>query len=341
MRTKLWTMLPLAILCACGGESSPKTSDAKTEAVAASTVYPQAQVGMSISSIATNPFFQNMYRVYGEVDAAQNSLTLELASADNDQEKQNAQLQDMVNKGAKALVVNLADVKQGQQVMDYWCSKNVPVVYFNRSPGEKNLAACATAYFVDGDVMQAAVFQAVHILQQWKAHPEWDKNKDGKIQYAMIMGLPEHEGSDLRTRWVSQTMETYPKLNVKTEKVLADYGLFQSAKTEELMTAWQKQPEFARVEVVIANNDTMALGALNALEKQGVSLPIFGIDGSKAALEAVKQGRMAGTVFNDFEGQAKTSLRMAANLAAGKDVMDGIENLHMEHKKSDCASAGY
>ena len=36
---------------------------------------------------------------------------------------------------------------------------------------------------------------------------------------------------------------------------------------------------------------------------------------------------------NDFEGQAKTSLRMAANLAAGKDVMDGIENLHMEHKK--------
>lgn len=332
---KLKTVLTLSILAtltACGGQkaesntaSSANKSSQTTAPAKQANVYPEAKVGVSISSIATNPFFQNMHRVYGEIDKEQAPLTVFLESADNSQEMQNKQLEQMVKQGAKALVVNLADVKQGKEVVEYWCNKNIPVVYFNRSPGAKNLANCPTAYFVDGDVTQAGVFQGIQILQAWQKHEMWDKNNDGVIQYAMLMGLPEHEGSIQRTKWSVNTLETYPKIGRKTEKVFEDFGMFQTAKAEELVTNWMKQPDFTKVEVILANNDTMALGALNALQKGNMKLPIFGIDGSRAALESIVAGGLAGTVFNDFNGQAQASLRMAANLAAGKDVMDGLE----------------
>lgn len=330
------TLSILAILTACGGD---KTDNGATSAKSSQTTvsstqakeYPEAKVGVSISSIATNPFFQNMHRVYGEIDKEQEPLTVFLASADNSQETQNKQLENMVTQGAKALVVNLADVKQGAEVVQYWCAKNIPVVYFNRSPGAKNLASCPTAYFVDGDVTQAGVFQGIQILQAWQKNEMWDKNKDGMIQYAMLMGLPEHEGSMQRTKWSVKTLETYPQMGRKTEKIFEDFGMFQTVKAEELVSSWMKLPEFAKVEVILANNDTMALGALNALQKENMKLPIFGIDGSRAALESVVAGGLAGTVFNDFNGQAQASLRMAANLAAGKDVMEGL-NAHLERK---------
>ena len=298
----------LLVISGLQGCSPERTQTEPKNALPNPIPYPNTTVGISMSSIATNPFFKNTYRIYGEV-TKENSATLKtfINSADNDQVKQNTQLEEN------------------------WCNKKIPVVYFNRSPGARNLANCATAYFVDGDMAQAAVYQGVQVLERWKENPSWDKNKDGVIQYAMIMGLPEHEGTISRTKWAISTLETYPKLNQKTEKVFQDFGLFQGAKSEALVNDWIERPEFSKVEVILANNDTMALGASVALEKHHIQLPIFGIDGSKDALEAVKQGKMAGTVFNDFDEQARVSLRMAANLATGKNPMEGLSQ-HLEYK---------
>ncbi len=322
----------LLVISGLQGCSPERTQTEPKNALPNPIPYPNTTVGISMSSIATNPFFKNTYRIYGEV-TKENSATLKtfINSADNDQVKQNTQLEEMVKQGARSLVVNLVDVTQGKEIVEYWCNKKIPVVYFNRSPGARNLANCATAYFVDGDMAQAAVYQGVQVLERWKENPSWDKNKDGVIQYAMIMGLPEHEGTISRTKWAISTLETYPKLNQKTEKVFQDFGLFQGAKSEALVNDWIERPEFSKVEVILANNDTMALGASVALEKHHIQLPIFGIDGSKDALEAVKQGKMAGTVFNDFDEQARVSLRMAANLATGKNPMEGLSQ-HLEYK---------
>lgn len=325
MKPTLITLLLMGSLAAC----SPDFSNEKNKQA---NHYPSASIGISISSTATNPFFQNMHRIYDEeAKAHAKELKIQLQSADNNQETQNMQLQNMVEQGAKSLIINLADVKQSKEVVDYWCKKNIPVVYFNRKPDERDLASCENAYFLDGDVTQAAVYQGIQVLQKWQQHPQWDKNQDGIIQYAIIMGLPEHDGSIQRTKWAGNTLGTYPQLKRKTQQIFKDFAFFQENKAEELVTQWTQQPEFSQVEVILTNNDTMALGALAALEKQNIKLPIFGIDGSKAALQAIEQGKLAGTVFNDFEGQAKVSLRMAANLAAGKNVMDGL-NHFLEHK---------
>ena len=317
---KMLTLLPFVLfsVAAC-------SQNTQQTAAAEKNNYPTATVGANVSDIRTNPFFQGMYAAFEQAGKDHSSLKLFVESAEGNQDKQDAQLQDMIQRGAKALVVNLADVSKGGDFVHKMCQAKIPVVYINRSPGDKNLASCDTAYFVDGDAAQAGVLQGLQVLNAWKAHPEWDKNKDGVVQYAMIEGIPGHAGAQARTKWSVSTMEFYPNSGVPVAKVLQDTAMFQTAAAEELLEKWLALPEFQNVEVILANNDSMALGAINTLKKHGVKLPIFGIDGSKTALEAVKNGDLVGTVFNDYEEQAKTAVRIAANLAAGNPVMSGIE----------------
>lgn len=325
MQLKLSYLLILMGLSACGLGSESEHSHHQN------VPYPEATVGASISSIDTNPFFQGMYRSMEKVGKEEKKLTLLLESAANQQDTQNNQLDAMIKRGAKALVVNLADVAFGAEMVKKYCDKNIPVVYINRNPSDKSLANCETAYFVDGDAAQAGVLQGLQVLKAWKANKKWDKNRDGVIQYAMIEGIPNHAGAMARTKWSVGTMENYPQLGVPVQKVLQDTAMFQTQAANDLMEKWIKQPEFQQVEVILANNDSMALGAMEILQKNNIDLPIFGIDGSKDALEAVKNKKMAGTVFNDFDDQSRTAIRMAANLAANKPVLEGLSH-RMEYR---------
>lgn len=319
MKKSLMTaFLALSALSACNNQSDvPATNTA---------AYPEATIGVSISSIATNPFFQGMYASFEEVGKEHAGLKVLLSSADNQQAMQNTQLEEAIKHGAKALVINLADVSVGSEIVSSFCARKIPVVYINRHPGEKALANCDIAYMVDGDAVQGGVLQGLLVLEQWKANSAWDKNKDGKIQYAMLEGIPGHAGAMARTQWSISTMATYPNKGVPVEKIFQDTAMFQTEKAEEVVSEWIKHPEFASVEVLLANNDSMALGAANVFKKHPENkVPIFGIDAVKDALNAVKTGDLAGTVYNDYDTQARVAVRMAANLAAGKDAMSGLD----------------
>lgn len=287
--------------------------------------YPEARIGVSISSIETNPFFQAAYQAYKDVGDKENNLTLYLESANNEQKIQNEQIEKMLQQGAQALVLNIVEVADGAKITEELCQRRIPVVFFNRSPGDKALANCPTAYFVDGDAVQAGVLQGLQVLTKWKQNPDWDKNKDGIIQYAMIEGIPGHAGAMARTKWSINTMASYPELATPVEKILQDTAMFQNKAAEELMQHWITDPNFQKVEVILANNDSMALGALKALREHNINLPVFGIDGSPEALLAIKDGQLAGTIFNDAKTQAEVSLRIAANLATKRPVLEGIE----------------
>ena len=88
-----------------------------------------------------------------------------------------------------------------------------------------------------------------------------------------------------------------------------------------------------QIELVLANNDDMALGAIDAYEKLNITkttYPLFfGIDGTEDGLEAVRDFKMAGTVYNDKEGQAGAMAKLAAALVFG----EGMEELTFENEK--------
>ena len=88
-----------------------------------------------------------------------------------------------------------------------------------------------------------------------------------------------------------------------------------------------------QIELVLANNDAMALGAIDAYEKLNITettCPVFfGIDGTSGGLQAVKEGKMAGTVYNDKEGQAGAMARLAAALVTG----EGLEEISFDSER--------
>ena len=76
----------------------------------------------------------------------------------------------------------------------------------------------------------------------------------------------------------------------------------------------------AECDVIIANNDDMGLGALEATRNLGMDIPIVSIDANPEARECIKNGEMAASVFQDAEGQGRESMLCAIDLIEGKDV---------------------
>lgn len=295
----------------------------KSENDTSNSAYPKTQVGVAVSTIETSAYRDGFYNYAKSVGESQSNLAVMVDQAGNDQATQNKQIEDMVNKGAKALVINMVDITQGEELVNRYCGK-VPMVFFNRSPGEKVIANCEKAYFVDGDPAQAGVLQGLEVLKHWSNHPEWDKNKDGKIQFAIVKGIPGHFSGKARSQWAIGTMENYPSLGVPVQEIMSDFGLFQALETKNIANRWVLNPSFSQVEVILANNDTMALGVVEVLKEKNIKLPVFGIDASTDGLKAVERGDMVATVYNDYQAQTATALRMASNLATGLPVGENL-----------------
>lgn len=306
----LCLVLSSLLLSACSSKSNEDTANAS---------YPKTHVGVAVSSIESSAYRDSVYNHAKSIGESQSNLTISVDQAGNDQAAQDKQIEGMVNKGAKALVINMVDINQGADLVNRYCGK-VPMVFFNRSPGEKVIANCEKAYFVDGDPAQAGVLQGLEVLKHWSNHPEWDKNKDGKIQFAIVKGIPGHFSGKARSQWAIGTMENYPSLGVPVQEIMSDFGLFQTAETKNVVNKWVMNPNFSQVEVILANNDTMALGVIEVLKERNLKVPVFGIDASADGLKAVERGDMVATVFNDYKLQTETALRMASNLAADLPV---------------------
>lgn len=317
--TYLWLLVSAVLLGACSNSMNQVQM----------SNYPQSTVGLTISN-TQNSFFKAFYEAYEVEVKNQPSVTAFLNNANDNQDVQNQQIEEMISQGAKALVINLADVNQGGAIIGKYCNQ-VALVFFNRNPGDKALAKCQNAYFVDGDATRAGVLQGLKVLELWKENPDWDKNKDGKIQFAMLEGLVGHAGAQARTKWAISTMESYPELGIPVESVFHEHAMFNKEIAKETVSRWALSPAFGRVEIILANNDAMALGASGALSERQINLPIFGIDATSEALDAIKADRMTATVLNDATNQAKVALRLASNLAADVSPLNGID-YRMEYR---------
>jgi methyl-galactoside transport system substrate-binding protein len=92
------------------------------------------------------------------------------------------------------------------------------------------------------------------------------------------------------------------------------------------------------IELVIANNDSMAEGAISALNAAGFNnggtgpkIPVFGVDATEAAKSLIAGGRMTGTVMQDAAGMADGLLHLTKNtLTEGSSLMAGTENFTVD-----------
>ena len=148
--------------------------------------------------------------------------------------------------------------------------------------------------------------------------PRVDKNGDGVIQYLMFEGEAGHQDAIVRTEY---SVNTLMQQGIPMEKL--SYAIANWSRAEAQSKMMQFYPEFQdQIELILSNNDDMALGVLDAYDKIGLPKDkrpfIYGIDGTVVGLEAVKKGNLMGTVYNDEQGQARALFQLAYRLGTGK-----------------------
>ncbi|BAE74238.1 D-galactose-binding periplasmic protein precursor [Sodalis glossinidius str. 'morsitans'] len=280
-------------------------------------------IGVTIYKYDDN--FMSVVRKALEKDSKDSSgVTLLMNDSQNDQSKQNDQIDVLIAKGVKALAINLIDPAAAPVVIQKARGNDIPVMFYNKEPSRKDLDSYDKAYYVGTDSKESGIIQGELIAKHWKAHPDWDLNKDGVIQYVMLKGEPGHPDAEVRTSYVIKTLNDQEKL--KTQQLQLDTAMWDTAQAKDKVDAWLSGPNANKIEVVIANNDAMAMGAVEALKAHNkTSIPVFGVDGLPEALALVKSGAMAGTVLNDADNQAKATFDLAKNLAEGKGAADGTQ----------------
>ena len=163
------------------------------------------------------------------------------------------------------------------------------------------------------------------MLDAWERdRARWDRSGDGVLQYAMLEGEPGHQDSLLRTEY---SIKALTDGGVEVERLARDTANWNRAQAAARTHLWLE--EFGgQIEVIFANNDDMALGAIDALAETGRELEdwplIVGVDATAPALEAVEAGQLYGTVFNDSRGQAKAMLDLALALYTGEPPGEAV-----------------
>ena len=308
-------------MMACGGKQADnKPADAKPADAAPAAAASTPMIGVTIYKYDDN-FMSFVRRAIETVSAGK--ATLSMNDSQNDQAKQNNQVDTMIAKGAKSLAINLVDPQAAATIISKAKTANLPIVFFNKEPKADVMAACDKCWYVGTKSEESGILQGQLIAKEWKANKDkWDKNKDGKIQFVLLKGEPGHPDAEARTNFVIDELK---KQGVEVEQLELQTAMWDTAKANNLMDAWQAK-HGDKIEFVIANNDGMAMGAINSLQakgyfKDGKFMPVVGVDAIPDALAKIKTGEMVGTVLNDAKNQGKATFDLALNAALGKDPL--------------------
>lgn len=254
-------------------------------------------------------------------------------NAAGSQAVQNEQVEEMLQNSCDVLCVNLVDRTAPSEIIDMAKKKDVPVIFFNRELVEEDLNQWNKLYYVGADAKQSGVLQGELVAEDVKEAekdgqlpPELDRNGDGKLQYLIFEGEAGHQDSIMRTDYAVSTIQD---AGIPLERL--DYSIANWSRAEAQSKMMQLYPEFqGKIELILSNNDDMALGVMDAYDKIGVQKDlrpwIYGIDGTKAGLDAIEKGSMRATVYNDEVGQSKALFRIAFQLASeGTEDGEGTE----------------
>ena len=327
-------------MTACGGSKPAETTAAATEAAtteaakeaettaaevkeAAGGDFSDKKVGISIYKFDDN--FMTLYRteleryLTEELGFKKENITIQ--DGKGDQAEQTNQIQNFIASGVDVMILNLVQASSAPQVTDMCKDAGIPVVYINREPDtaeeERWASDGINATYVGADARQSGTYQGEEILE---TETKGDINGDGKVSYIMVQGDPENVDAQYRTEF---SVKALTDAGLEVEELLLQRGDWDQAKGQQIVQ--DALTQFGdKIEVVFCNNDAMALGALQAIDAAGrkvnEDIYLVGVDALTEAVQDITEGKMTGTVFNDYMGQAKTAADMAVKFLNGETV---------------------
>ena len=288
----------------------------------------------------------------------------------NDQTTQIDQVRTAIAGGANLIVVNQVnsgDAGTAEEILNI--AGNVPVVFMNRAIGKDGtdievLKNHETATFVGTDAPVAGHMQGKMIGEYLLEHyDDVDVNGDGQISYAMFMGQLGNDEATFRTKYGVEDANIVLKEAGKPELVYFDANnpdKFQAdpngawsaqAAVDFMQTNFSQfnEDQGNMIELVIANNDGMALGAITALQEKGYNkegahvVPVFGVDAIDDAKVKISEGSMAGTIMQDADGMATAIAEIISGVQGGASLKDAAAGIKDERISADpeCATKVY
>ena len=235
-------------------------------------------------------------------------VTLQVEDAQNDVAKQQSQIQNFIAAGVDAIVVNPVDTDATAAMSKIAADAGIPLVYVNREPINIDTLPEKQA-FVASNEAESGTLETQEVC----------KLLGGKGKAVVMMGELSNQAARMRTKDVHDVLATDAcKAITIVEEQTANWSRTQGA---DLMTNWLSAGlEF---DAVIANNDEMAIGAIQALKAAGRPMDkvvIGGVDATQDALAAMAAGDLDVTVFQNAAGQGKGALDAALKFARGETV---------------------
>jgi len=235
-------------------------------------------------------------------------VELQIEDAQNDVAKQQSQIQNFIASGVDAIIVNPVDTDATMAMSKIAAEANIPLVYVNREPVNVNQLPDNQA-FVASNELESGTLETKEVCRLL----------GGKGKIVVMMGELSNQAARMRTQDVHDVIATDECKGLEiVEEQTANWSRTQGA---DLMTNWLAAGlEF---DAVVANNDEMAIGAIQALKAAGRSMDsvvIGGVDATQDARAAMAAGDLDVTVFQDAAGQGKGAVDAALKLAKGEAV---------------------
>lgn len=234
--------------------------------------------------------------------AAELGVEIEVFDGNYDPSTQLSQFENMIIQKYDAIIFSPVDIDALAVAVEAADDAGIPVFGVNTKVNSDLL----TSYVGSNDVL------AGEIEMQWMAD-----ELGGKGNIVIIEGPLGSSAQVQRKEGIYNVLEQYPDINV----LAIQTGNWSRAEGLSLMENWiQAFP--GEIDGVVGQNDEMALGAVNALEEAGLkdSIPVVGVDAISDALDAIEQGRLNATVFQDAVGQGEQSVEVAVKYLQGEDI---------------------
>lgn len=311
MRKKMLSVLlsvgvMTSMLAGCGAaDSSAKKETAASQAAsgetsadtAAQTSGEKVKMGITLYSLK-NEF---TVRIANAAQAKADDLGIELVVYDGnyDPSTQISQVETMISDGCDGIILNPQDAEACAPCVDKAVEAGIPVVGVNTRVESDKL----TSYVGSEDVTAGEM--------------EMQKIADligGSGNIVIIEGPMGQSAQIERRKGIENILEQYPDIKVLAEKT----ANWSRSEGMTVMENWLQA--FDEIDAVVAENDEMALGAREAIKAAGKDIPAIGVDGITDALNAVEEGNLVASIFQDGAGQGSKAVEVLYEAIQGNEV---------------------
>ncbi len=280
-------------------------------------------IGSNIYSFADN-FMNGVMKPELERYAEERGVSIEIVDSEGQQAKLNDQVDVFITRGVDVLAINLVDPASARSIIEKAQAADIPLVLFNKEATEAGVMDLYDkVWYVGTDSAESGIIQGEMMVTDWRANPDWDRNGDGTVQYVLLKGEPGHPDAEARTTY---SVKAFADAGIDTEQLALEADPNWSTQHgNDKTAAWLTSSFGPDIELIIANNDGMAFGAITAMKAAGVDIPIYGVDALDQALTHIADGEMNGTVLNDGVNQSRATIDLAINAAMGNDATAGTD----------------